>query len=63
MTGIVERAFVLARSGQVGSVTELKRRLHVDGFTVGEIGGIGPALTRQLATIVKKAIAEGVRAS
>jgi hypothetical protein len=54
--GIVEKAFELARSGQMKSVTNLKQRLRIEGFTAGEIGGIGPALTRQLAATVKDAL-------
>ena len=55
MHGIVERAFELARSGELKSVTKLKQRLRLEGFTTAEIGGIGPTLTRQLAGTVKEA--------
>jgi hypothetical protein len=56
--GIVERAFELARTGEMKSVTKLKQRLRLEGFTAAEIGGIGPTLTRQLAGTVKEAISE-----
>jgi hypothetical protein len=56
--GIVERAFELARTGEMKSVTKLKQRLHLEGFTAAEIGSIGPALTRQLACAVKEAVSE-----
>jgi hypothetical protein len=56
--GIVERALELARTGEVKSVTKLKQRLRLEGFTAAEIGGIGPALTRQLAGTVKEAVSQ-----
>jgi len=58
LRGIVERAFELAQTGEMKSVTKLKHRLRLEGFTAAEIGGIGPALTRQLADAVKKAVIE-----
>lgn len=61
MRGIVERAFELARSGEMKSVTKLKQRLHLEGFTAAEIGGIGPALTRQLGGTVKEAVSAAAK--
>jgi hypothetical protein len=53
----------LARSGEIASVTKLKHRLQKEGFTAGQVGGIGPALTRQLAAIVKEVLGEDAKAN
>jgi hypothetical protein len=49
----LERAFQLARSGQVSSLPEIRKILHGEGYYQKEIQG--PALQRQLAGLIKTA--------
>jgi hypothetical protein len=48
---VIERAFQLARTGQYGSVEDLKRKLRAEGYTVAAI--TGPTLLRQLRELIK----------
>ena len=48
---IIERAFQLAKTGQYGSVEDLKRKLRAEGYSVTAI--TGPSLLRQLRELIK----------
>lgn len=48
----LERAFELARSGECGDMTELRRRLTSEHYTMGQLSG--PQLFRQLREIMKE---------
>jgi hypothetical protein len=58
--GAVERAFQIADSGQVATVSEIKRALNNEGYLAYEISG--PTLSRQLGERIKKAKANGAPA-
>jgi len=49
----LERAFQLARSGQVTNVKDIKAQLKREGYDLGQI--IGSVLIRQLQRIIKAA--------
>lgn len=49
----LERAFQLARSGEVSGLTEIRRALDREGYSGDQIEG--PALKRQLAGLIKTA--------
>ncbi len=49
----LERAFALARSGKCVSVGDLKKRLHVEGYSSDQI--TGQALHTQLAALIQEA--------
>jgi hypothetical protein len=49
-TTAIERAFEPAKSGQCVSVTEIKRRLHAEGYFTGQVEG------RELGAQLKVAI-------
>ena len=49
----VERAFQLARSGQVAVFSEIVNALRREGYYVDQIEG--PALRRQLTSLIKTA--------
>jgi len=49
----LERAFELAQSGQYGSVTDIKRKLHSEGYSMDQV--TGPALNKQLRQIIREA--------
>ena len=46
----LERAFQLARSGQVSTVSEIKTSLARDGYSINQLDG--PSLRRQLAGLI-----------
>jgi hypothetical protein len=46
----LERAFQLARSGKVRSISEIQLALKREGF--GALDGAGPSLSRQLRKIL-----------
>lgn len=49
----IERAFQLAETGRYLTVTEIKLRLHAEGYHHGQIEG--PVLCRQLGEVMFKA--------
>jgi hypothetical protein len=49
----LERAFQLAKSGQVSGLTEIVKALRREGYSANQIEG--PALKRQLAALIKTA--------
>jgi hypothetical protein len=49
----LERAFQLARSGQVSGLSEIRRMLDREGYSGSQIEG--PVLKRQLGTLIKTA--------
>ena len=49
----LERAFQLARSGQVADVKDIKAQLKREGYDLGQI--TGSALIRQLQGVIKAA--------
>jgi hypothetical protein len=53
----LERAFDLARSGQFGSVQEIKKKLRAEGFYADQI--TGPSLSKQLTALLRNAAAQG----
>jgi hypothetical protein len=50
----LERAFELAKSGKVASVTDLRAQLKGEGYAQQQIEG--PELGRQLRSLIAKAI-------
>ena len=50
---ILERAFELARSGRFASVGDLKKQLKTEGYANVAAQMFGPALGRQLRTIME----------
>jgi hypothetical protein len=50
----LERAFELAKSGKVASVTDIRAQLKGEGYVQQQIEG--PALGRQLRNLIAKAI-------
>ena len=51
--GAVERAFQIADSGRVSTVSEIKRVLNDESYVAHEVSG--PTLFRQLGERIKKA--------
>jgi hypothetical protein len=49
----LERAFELARSGRVTTMTELRLTLKAERFALTQVSG--PSLTRQLTTLMREA--------
>jgi hypothetical protein len=49
----VERAFELARSGQYGSLSDIRRQLRIEGRSQEQIQG--PTLLRQIRGMIKLA--------
>jgi len=49
----LERAFQLARSGQLSTITEIVGSLRRDGYSAEQIQG--PALRRQLTNLIRAA--------
>jgi hypothetical protein len=49
----LERAFQLAKSGDCHSVSEIKKRLGAEGYSVAQI--TGRVLSKQLDTLIKAA--------
>jgi hypothetical protein len=49
----LERAFQLARSGEVSGLSEIVKALKGEGYSGNQIEG--PALKRQLASLIKAA--------
>ncbi len=47
----LERAFQLARSGQVSTITEIKESLKRDGYSASQVDG--PFLRRQLMSLIR----------
>jgi hypothetical protein len=52
----LERAFELAKSGTVKSVSELRARISREGYVAAQVEGA--ALGRQLRNLINKASAE-----
>ncbi|WP_018405938.1 hypothetical protein [Methylocystis rosea] len=50
----LERAFVLARSGNCGSIDNLIRRLDREGYNGRQV--LGPVLRKQLRDLIKEAV-------
>ena len=48
----LERAFELAKSGNVASIEELRQKLRGEGYETAQING--PALGRQLRGMMRK---------
>jgi hypothetical protein len=57
----LERAFQLARSGEVLGLTDIMASLKRDGYATSQIEG--PLLRRQLSHLIKIARAEGASAN
>jgi hypothetical protein len=55
----LERAFQLARSGEVSGLPEIRKALNREGYNGNQIEG--PALTRQLADLIKTAHQQLIR--
>ncbi len=53
----LERAFQLARSGKVAGLTDIMKSLKRDGYSAIQIEG--PLLKRQLADLIRAALARG----
>jgi hypothetical protein len=51
---VLERAFQLARSGQVASIDDIKKRLKREGYEEKSVDG-GPSLARQLKKLIREA--------
>jgi hypothetical protein len=49
----LERAFQIAKSGEVSGLTEIVKALKREGYSPDQIEG--PALKRQLANLIKAA--------
>ena len=49
----LERAFQLAKSGDCNSVTDMKKRLGAEGYSVAQI--TGRVLSKQLDALIKAA--------
>ena len=49
----LERAFQLAKSGEVAGITEIATSLNREGYSASQIEG--PVLKRQLANLIKAA--------
>jgi hypothetical protein len=49
----LERAFVLARSGEYASVPDIRKRLAKEGYSVAQITGV--ALFKQLRALIRAA--------
>ncbi len=56
----VERAFELARSGDIANVEKLLSRLHREGYKTD--GHFGPALRKQLKALINGAKPDGQKA-
>ena len=56
----LERAFQLARSGQVSTVSEIKTSLARDGYSINQLDG--PALRRQLVVLIRASRLDDVKA-
>jgi hypothetical protein len=56
----LERAFELAKSGKVASISELRQQLHAERYDTSQING--PALGRQLRGMMRKSRDEVVAA-
>ncbi len=54
----LERAFQLARSGQVSTLTDIVGSLRRDGYNISQIEG--PALKRQLRDLIRAALLEDI---
>jgi hypothetical protein len=52
-TTVLERAFELARSGDYASVSEIKKQLRKEGYSVAQI--IGRSLSKQLQALLRGA--------
>ena len=50
---VLERAFELAKTGRFNSVSELQTALSAEGYVSSSV--IGPALRRQLLTLIREA--------
>jgi hypothetical protein len=53
----LERAFQLARSGACASVSEIKKRLHAEGYSIAQV--TGRVLCKQLDGLIKAARSPG----
>jgi hypothetical protein len=53
-TRILERAFELARSGEVGTVLDLGRRLKAEGFEAVASHMASPSLRNQLGSTMRQ---------
>jgi hypothetical protein len=51
----IERAFVLARSGNCSSVNDIRQRLRAERFDQVDAYLSGPSLSRQLRDLCQKA--------
>ena len=49
----LERAFQLAKSGECASITDVKKRLKAEGYSIDQIEG--RTISRQLAALIKTA--------
>jgi hypothetical protein len=51
----LERAFQLAKSGECGTVSDLKQRLRSEGYSSTQLSGGGGTLLRQFKALIKAA--------
>ena len=56
----LERAFQLARSGQVSTVSEIKVSLSRDGYSANQLDG--PSLRRQLMGLIRARRLDDIKA-
>jgi hypothetical protein len=56
----LERAFQLARSGQVLTVSEIKTSLARDGYSINQLDG--PSLRRQLVGLIRASRLDDIKA-
>ena len=52
-TSPLERAFQLAKSGEMESISDLKKRLKSEGYSIAQIEG--RTINKQLATLIRNA--------
>jgi hypothetical protein len=52
-TSVLERAFQLAESGEYPTVTDIKRRLTDEGYSIAQV--TGGQLSKQLMALIKTA--------
>lgn len=52
----LERAFQIAKSGECETLTDVKKRLKAEGYSINQIEG--RTITKQLATLIKNAKAD-----
>jgi hypothetical protein len=51
----LERAFQLARSGQVANIDDIKKQLKLEGYEVSAAAYVGLSIRSQLRALIKAA--------